>query len=123
MPLIIVNLLLLIYMTFTNYQFTPGKKANLRLLLNKTFIRHYYNNFESSNEDSECNCIQEQKTINNQGWNDPSQTTNTRISRILTGTLGGRTTFGNFNRPVKIDYLGSTEGQSGGSFKPPRNKF
>jgi hypothetical protein len=58
-----------------------------------------------------------------QGWNDPSQTENTRISQALTGTLGGKITFGNGNKPVIINYLGGTEGQSGGIPKPLRNKF
>jgi hypothetical protein len=31
--------------------------------------------------------------------------------------------FGNFNKPVAINYLGGWEGQPGGLPKPLRNKF
>ena len=38
---------------------------------------------------------------------------------------GGITQFGDFylGQPLKINYLGRTEGQPGGSGCPPRNKF
>jgi hypothetical protein len=58
-----------------------------------------------------------------QGWNDPSQSENTRISQAITRTLGGRITFGNNNKPAIINYLGGWEGQPGGQFTPLRNKF
>ena len=110
-------------------RFTPGNKANLRQFINKEFIRQYYRTFNSNiintddtTEDS-CGCIQQKANSTKQGWNDPSQTENNRVARILTGTLGGKITYGNFNRPVTINYLGSWEGQPGGSFRPLRNKF
>jgi hypothetical protein len=121
--------------TYNNSRFTPGNKGNLRLFMNKAFIRQYYrqfnteqlfdniNNADDITEGTLCGCIQQRANLTKQGWNDPSQTENTRVSRILTGTLGGKTTFGNFNRPVTVNYLGSWEGQPGGSFRPPRNKF
>jgi hypothetical protein len=70
-----------------------------------------------------CICIKDKANNIKQGWNDPSQTENKRISQILTGTLGGRTTFGNDDRPIFMNELGGWHGQPGGSFKPPRNKF
>ena len=112
--------------TYNNNRFTPGNKGNLKLFINKEFIKQYYSPFNIINNDIKdtlCGCIQQKANKQKQGWNNPSQTENTRISGILTGTLGGRTTFGNFNRPVAINYLGSWEGQPGGSIKPPRNKF
>ena len=121
--------------TFNNNRFTPGNKGNLRLFINKAFIRQYYrqfnteqlfdniNNADDITEGTLCGCIQQRANLTKQGWNDPSQTENTRVSRILTGTLGGKTTFGNFNRPATVNYLGSWEGQPGGSFRPPRNNF
>ena len=137
--------------TYNNNRFTPGNKANMRLLINKEIIRQYYRTFntsqtvdsinDSSNSNSNsnsninnsnndqiskdilCGCIQSKANLRKQGWNDPSQTENKRVSQILTGSLGGRTTFGNFNRPVIVNYLGSWEGQPGGSNKPLRNKF
>lgn len=104
---------------FNNNRFTPGNKANMRSFINKA----YYNPAYIAANDYLCNCIQQKANNIKQGWNDPSQTENTRIAQILTGTLGGKTTFGNFNKPVTINYLGSWEGQPGGSLKPLRNKF
>jgi hypothetical protein len=104
-----------------NNRFTPGNKANLRAYINRAFIRQYYNS--QADKDSLCGCIQQKANSVKQGWNDPSQTENTRISQALTGTLGGKITFGNGNKPVVINYLGGTEGQSGGIPKPLRNKF
>jgi hypothetical protein len=112
--------------TYNNNRFTPGNKGNLRLFMNKQFIRQYYKTFNLLNDDikdSLCGCIEQRANLTKQGLNDPSQTENIRISQILTGTLGGRTTFGNFNKPVATNYLGSWEGQPGGSIRPPRNKF
>ena len=45
----------------------------------------------------ECQCFKDKANRIKQGYNDPSQTTNARISQILTGTLGGKTTYGNIN--------------------------
>ena len=121
--------------TYNNNRFTPGNKGNLRLFINKAFINQYYKQFNTNQiydnikngdditEGTLCGCIQQRANLIKQGWNDPSQTENNRISQILTGTLGGRTTFGNFNRPVELNYLGGWEGQPGGLPKPPRNKF
>jgi len=121
--------------TYNNNRFTPGNKANMRLFIDKEFIRQYYRSFNTSqtfdninngdqtSDDTLCGCIQQKVNLTKQGWNDPSQTENNRISQILTGSLGGKTTFGNFNRPVNVNYLGSWEGQPGGSIKPLRNKF
>lgn len=112
---------------FNNNRFTPGNKANLRLLISKEFIKHYYQNFETTaigdDNDLLCGCIQQKANKIKQGWNDPSQTENQRISQILTGSLGGRTTFGNMNKPVVLNYLGGMEGQPGGLPRPPRNQF
>jgi len=121
--------------TYNNSRFTPGNKGNLRLFINKAFIRQYYrqfnttqtfdniNNADDITEGTLCGCIQQRANLIKQGWNDPTQTENARISNILTGTLGGRTTFGNMNSPANIDKLGGWEGQPGGSFRPPRNKY
>lgn len=123
--------------TYNNYRFTPGNKGNLRLYINKEYIRqtqnaNYTNTknpininevYNSLVEDFLCNCITSKANINKQGWNDPSQTENMRISQILTGTLGGKTTFGNLNEPLYLNNLGGWYGQPGGSPKPLRNKF
>jgi hypothetical protein len=120
---------------FNNSRFTPGNKANLRSFMNKSFIRQYYlafntaQNFDVINSGSQlasdelCGCIQQKANSTKQGWNNPSQTENTRIAQSLTGTLGGKITFGNFNKPISINYLGGREGQPGGLPRPLRNKF
>ena len=57
------------------------------------------------------------------GYNSPLQTQANQVSQIITGTLGGKTTFGNFGVPANLTYLGGIEGQPGGSPRPIRNKF
>jgi hypothetical protein len=120
---------------YNNNRFTPGNKANLRGFIDKAFIRQYYQAFNSSQtfdninnadditEGTLCGCILPQANALKQGWNDPSQIENLRIAQAITGTLGGRITFGNFYKPVSINYLGGWEGQPGGSPRPLRNKF
>lgn len=101
--------------------FTPGKKAHLRRLI------EYQSKIESQlvagNPYYFCNCFSERFDKQYNGTNNPFQTENERISQILSNSLGGRITFGNFGQPYQIDYLGNIEGQPGGSKKPPRNKF
>ena len=115
---------------YNNNRFTPGNKGNLRLFMNQVYIQQYYRtlntsqNFQNINADTTlCECIQQRANQLKQGWNDPSQTENKRISQILTGTLGGKITFGNFYKPVTINYLGGWEGQPGGLPRPLRNRF
>lgn len=120
---------------YNNNRFTPGNKANLRLFMNQAFIRQYYqafnttqtfdniNNADDITQGTLCGCIPPQANPVKQGWNDPSQTENTRISQAITGTLGGKITYGNFNKPIILNYLGGREGQPGGSPRPLRNRF
>ena len=73
--------------TYNNNRFTPGNKSNLRLFINQEFIKQYYGTFNSINndiKDSLCGCIQQRANFKKQGWNDPSQPENNRISQILT---------------------------------------
>lgn len=81
--------------------FTPGNKANIKPLIYDAYL----------GKDVYCNCIQQQANVIKQGLNDPSQTTNMRISQLVTNSLGGRIVFGNSN---KLDYE---------IIKPLRNKF
>jgi hypothetical protein len=120
---------------YNNNRFTPGNKGNMRSFMNKAYLKQYYISFlinqtfqnitnaDDITEGTLCGCIPQQSNSIKQGWNDPSQSENIRIAQIITGTLGGRTTFGNPDGPAKLDYLGGWEGQPGGSFKPLRNKF
>ena len=109
---------------YNNNRFTPGRKSNLRLFMNQSYIQQFYHTSEIINNADKtfCGCQPQANKIK-QGWNDPSQTENKRISQILTGTLGGKITFGNFYKPVTINYLGGWEGQPGGLPRPLRNRF
>lgn len=114
---------------YNNNRFTPGNKSNLRLFMNNAFIKQYYhkvdniNNSDNITDKPICGCIQQRISLFKQGWNDSSQTDNRRISQALAGNLGGKTTYGNLNTPVTINYLGGWEGQPGGLQRPPRNTF
>jgi len=121
--------------TYNNNRATPGNKSNMRLFLQKSYLRQYYSGFNTSQttenilnadqitEGNLCQCRPFRFTPIKQGYNDPSQPENRRIAAILTGTLGGRTTYGNINVPANINYLGGWEGQPGGLPRPMRNKF
>jgi hypothetical protein len=121
--------------TFNNNRFTPGNKANLRLFINKEFIKQYYRSFNTNQlydninngdditEGTLCGCIPPRANKIMQGYNQPGTTNNMRISQLVTSSLGGRIVFGNNNQPLELDYLGGREGQPGGSFKPLRNRF
>ena len=120
---------------YNNNRATPGNKANLRPLLQQQYLRQYYNSFNNSQifeninngdqitEGNLCQCSPFTFNKTKQGYNDPSQTANMRITAYLSGVLGGKPTFGNYNTPNTLSYLGGWEGQPGGSLKPLRNKF
>jgi len=108
--------------------FTPGNKAHLRKLINYNAVALFYKNqneiaLNVTNVTEDCTCFKQKANTNNQGYNDTMQTENQRISQILTGTLGGRTTYGDFGIARKLSYLGGVEGQPGGIPRPLRNKF
>ena len=120
---------------YNNNRFTPGNKGNLRLFMNKAFIRQYYQTFNTSQtfdniltadditEGTLCGCIPPRSNLNKQGWNDSSQTENNSFSQKVKRGLGSRITYGNQFKPITINYLGGWEGQPGGSLRPPRNNF
>jgi hypothetical protein len=104
-----------------NNRFTPGKKSNSRVIINRTLLlKQYYGN---ANYDDSCGCIPEKFSNINNGWNNPFQNKNIIVSQMLSRTLGGKLTFGDHNNPVVLNYLGGKEGQPGGLPKPLRNKF
>jgi hypothetical protein len=98
-------------------QFTPGRKGNIRNLINNIYLCGKCSLYQN------CKCIQERVDQIKTGYNNPEQTQAGRVSQLVTGTLGGRITFGNFGIPATLTYLGGIEGQPGGSPKPLRNKF
>ena len=93
--------------------FYPGSKPRF----NKLYTYNIYREYPT------CSCIQEKVDNIKSGYNNPTQTENTRISQILSNSLGGRITYGNFGTPVEINYFGRKEGHPGGSIAPLRNKF
>jgi hypothetical protein len=103
----------------------PGNKRHLRRLIDYNSKIAFLNLGSKvvGGNDYFCECFQDKVNRMKQGYNDPMQTNSERISQLTTNTLGGRTTFGNFNVPAKITYLGGIEGQPGGIPRPPRNKF
>jgi hypothetical protein len=120
---------------YTSLNFTPGNKANLRLLLQKHYLQQYYSAFNINNVQTDidnadqitqanlCSCYPYRVNKIKQGYVDPSKPQNRRISEIVTGPLGGKIMFGNFNLPVSLTFLGGWEGQPGGLQKPPRNFY
>lgn len=103
----------------------PGKRSNLRNYIYRDYLNQQYNQQKQLYSDSlgECNCIQEKVLHIKQGYNDPNISESQRISQLINQSLGGRTTFGNFNVPLPINELGGIEGQIGGMPRPLRNKF
>lgn len=113
---------------YNTQRFTPGSTNNSRTIINRALLVQYYRTINNITDDNItegllCSCIPPQTKSFKNGLNNPSQTENTRISQSITGTLGGKITFGNFNKPANINYLGGWEGQPGGLPRPLRNKF
>ena len=114
-----------------SYQkFTPGSmpsnNRNLRRLIDYSSKIAFFNlesKLVGGDQDFFCECFKDKVNRVKQGYNDPSQTNSTRIADLTINSLGGRTTFGNFNTPAKITYLGGIEGQPGGIPRPLRNTF
>jgi len=91
---------------------------------NYNFNPNVYKLLKNISKNKECICFEDKYLKLKQGFNDPNITNSLRISQILNNNyLGGRVVFGNNNIPYKIDYLGSIEGQPGGSYSPLRNQF
>ena len=103
----------------------PGNHSNLRRYIRKEYLNQYYNLQQdlSPNIDGECNCVKNKVLTTKQGYLDPNISSAQRISQILQTNVGGRTNFGNSNSPLNLNNLGGIEGQSGGTHRPPRNKF
>ena len=96
-------------------RFIPGANKNFN---NKKL--YTYSLYQAYNQ---CNCFQDKFDNIQTSTNNPTQSQSMRISQLVSNNLGGKISYGNFGIPVIINYLGRTEGQSGGSGKPLRNKF
>jgi|LakMenE01Jun11ns_1017448.scaffolds.fasta_scaffold9872042_2 hypothetical protein len=103
----------------------PGNHSNLRKYIRREYLNQYYNLQKEifPNANGECNCITNKVLSIKQGYLDPNINDAQRISQILQTSVGGRTTFGNYNNPLNVNCLGGIEGQSGGIPRPLRNKF
>jgi len=114
--------------TYNNYRFTPGNKANMRQSLHNQRLAHESNETLNSeikliSELDMCECLKFRANNLKQGWNDPTQSENIRISQVINNSLGGKTMFGNFNTPRVVFLNGGAEGQPGGMPRPIKNKF
>jgi hypothetical protein len=86
--------------------------SNVQRLINRALYENYT-----------CVCVQN-KVLNVQSANNnPQQTTVERISQQLQLPLGGRISFGIAGVQTPLNYLGTRDGQPGGSGAPPRNRF
>lgn len=98
--------------------YVPARKAHIRKLLERQYLNVY------NDPNFSCECKEPEKVIaNKQGYTDSTITNNMRVAQIITTSLGGRITFGNFGNPAELTYLGGIEGQPGGIPRPPRNRF
>ena len=86
--------------------------------LKKVYNYYIYKNFNT------CTCFREKFINLQQGFVDPTQTINERISHALnTNGQGGRIRFGLLGRAIRKNSLGRIEGQIGGSGQALKNKF
>ena len=74
----------------------PGNKSHIRRLID------YSSDITLLEKKIICRCFRDKVNKTMQSYNDSSETSATRVSNIVSSTLGGKTTFGNFNRPAKI---------------------
>jgi hypothetical protein len=110
--------------------FTPGNKSYAKRMINYNALYNKLNsNSLNSNLDpkSNCECISYIYNKNNVYSSSPSTRVsyNTRVSQIITTSLGGKTQYGNFylGQPMNVNCFGRVEGMPGGFGSPPVNKF
>lgn len=108
---------------YSQTQFAPGGTTNTSRMI--TYITEYNARFP----DAKIPCLCISNTYNKSVLGSDSASTNvsynTRISQIINFSKGGKTQYGNFylGQPLKLNYLGRTEGMPGGSGAPPLNRF
>jgi hypothetical protein len=107
------------YTMYSNNTYNSDSKETGRA---KSCIR-FYGEAKSRLNNGKCENGNENKNLLK---NNKNESNTMRIAKIInTNGLGKNTRFGNdyTNRGPLITYLGTTEGQPGGSGAPPRNKF
>jgi len=112
-------------MSTNKKHFYPGNRSNMRAYIRNAYLNEYYNLQKDIllNNYGECGCLQFRANPIKQGYLDPNISDAQRISQIINSNLGGRTTFGNLDGPVRVNEIGGAEGQSGGLPRFLRNKF
>ena len=97
--------------------FTPGKKSNSSRLV-KGYTR-------ADNNQSSCICVQDTYDKVSVANNLSNVSKQIQHAQMLKFASGGTVRFGNghLDRQPIVNYLGRTEGQPGGSGKPPTNRF
>jgi len=113
-------------------KFTPGNKSYAKRLINYNAV---YNQLNSNSLNysltptyictSGCiNQIYNKDVFASNSVSNPVSY-KTRISQIITSSLGGKTQYGNFylGQPQNVNYLGRVQGMPRGYGSPPVNKF
>jgi hypothetical protein len=94
-------------------QYTPGGVSKIK---NKYVLDTVY-----------CDCLTNKsvKYTGNSFNTNSNMSSNMRIAQIIKSTVGGKVVFGNsyLGELPKVNYLGRTEGQLGGSGSSPKNQF
>jgi hypothetical protein len=92
-------------------------------MMNYIVLYNFLHPYDTKN----CGCIQNKNQKYVVGSDSPSirQSQQYRVSFLCRTPVSGTTQFGNgyLGQPVKVNYLGRGEGQSGGSGAPPLNRF
>jgi hypothetical protein len=92
-------------------------------MMNYIVLYNFLHPYDTKN----CGCIQNKNQKYVVGSDSPSirQSHQYRVSFLCRTPVSGTTQFGNgyLGQPVKVNYLGRGEGQSGGSGAPPLNRF
>ncbi len=105
--------------------FKPGNTNNTSRMIN--YIAQYNALYANNGKINTCYCISNKYDKNTPGSHSVTDNISysRRISQIVRSSKKGKIQYGNFylGEPLKINYLGRTEGMSGGSGMPPKNKF
>jgi hypothetical protein len=112
-------------MSYSQTQFTPGKKSNSAKMIN--YIAAYNAAFPNSQQLTCSACASDKYDKTTTGSDSPSinVSNNVRVSQIINFSKGGTTQYGNYylGQQTNVNYLGRIEGMPGGSGSPPTNKF
>jgi hypothetical protein len=94
--------------------FTPGKKSN-----SSRIVKGY------TQAETTCACVQDKYDKTSVANNKSNVSKQLQQAHMLKFASGGTVRFGNdhLKQPPTVNYLGRTEGQPGGSGKPPTNRF